>query len=150
VAGYLFGIARILRGGGWIAAALTNLLRGMDGRKWTGLTSDTDLQEDLARVELLECLQKAVLGLPGQYREVIVLCDLEENELSRCRSSSRMFRREQFPRGLHRARLMLKAGWNARMREMSQPDNRLLPALAPSECDWTTKRTVRTGRRAQT
>ncbi len=67
-----------------------------------------DLLADLTRVELLECLQKAVLGLPEQYREVIVLCDLEEMTYPDAAGVL------QCPPGtiasrLHRARLMLRA-----------------------------------------
>jgi RNA polymerase sigma factor (sigma-70 family) len=63
---------------------------------------------DLTRVELLECLQKAVLGLPEQYREVIVLCDLQE--MSYLDAAAIL----QCPHGtiasrLHRARVMLRA-----------------------------------------
>ena len=74
----------------------------------TGLANDTDLLADLTRLELLGCLQKAVLGLPEQYREVIVLCDLEEMSYPDAAGVL------QCPPGtiasrLHRARLMLKA-----------------------------------------
>jgi RNA polymerase sigma-70 factor (ECF subfamily) len=109
VAGYLFGIAR-------------NLIRRRLDRshldeplveEWTegneaGFASNTDLLADLTRVELLECLQKAVLGLPEPYREVIVLCDLEERSypdaavVLECPPGTIASR-------LHRARLMLKA-----------------------------------------
>ena len=33
---------------------------------------------DLARQETIEVLWRAVLSLPSRYREVVVLCDLEE------------------------------------------------------------------------
>jgi len=106
VAGYLFGIARNLTRRRLDRSRLDEPL----AEEWTegnGLTSDTDLLADLARVELLECLQKAVLGLPEQYREVIVLCDLEEMSypdaavVLECPSGTISSR-------LHRARLMLK------------------------------------------
>src|ERR1700704_2209458 len=60
VAGYLFGIARNLTRRRLDRSRLDEPL----AEEWTegnGLTSDTDLLADLARVELLECLQKAVL-----------------------------------------------------------------------------------------
>jgi RNA polymerase sigma-70 factor, ECF subfamily len=76
---YLFGIARKL------------VLRHMDkGRFDVGLDSSVDeaaLPElsgpddpllDLTRREGLEALRRAVLALPRRYREVVVLCDLEE------------------------------------------------------------------------
>jgi RNA polymerase sigma-70 factor (ECF subfamily) len=34
--------------------------------------------EDLARTERIESVRRAVLALPERYREVVVLCDLEE------------------------------------------------------------------------
>ena len=34
--------------------------------------------EDLARTEAIESLRRAVLALPERYREVVVLCDLQE------------------------------------------------------------------------
>jgi len=107
VAGYLFGIARNLTRRRLDRTRLDEPLaeEWMEGN---GLTSDTDLLADLTRVELLECLQKAVLGLPEQYREVIVLCDLEEMSypdaavVLECPPGTISSR-------LHRARLMLKA-----------------------------------------
>src|SRR4029453_2919644 len=34
--------------------------------------------DDLSRTETIESVRKAVLGLPERYREVVVLCDLQE------------------------------------------------------------------------
>ena len=109
VAGYLFGIARNLTRRKLDRSRFDEPL----AEDWaqgneSGLSSDTDLLADLTRVELLECLQKAVLGLPEQYREVIVLCDLEEMSypdaavVLQCPPGTISSR-------LHRARLMLKA-----------------------------------------
>ena len=109
VAGYLFGIARNLTRRRLERSRLDEPL----AEEWaqgseTGLASDTDLLGDLTRVELLGCLQKAVLGLPEQYREVIVLCDLEEMSypdagvVLQCPAGTIASR-------LHRARVMLKA-----------------------------------------
>ena len=63
---------------------------------------------DLTRSELLLCLEKAVLGLPEQYREVVVLCDLAEMSYPDAAAVL------QCPPGtiasrLHRARGMLRA-----------------------------------------
>ena len=74
----------------------------------TELASDTDLLEDLTRSELLLCLQKAILALPEQYREVVALCDLAEMSYPDAAAVL------QCPPGtiasrLHRARVMLKA-----------------------------------------
>jgi RNA polymerase sigma-70 factor, ECF subfamily len=109
VAGYLFGIARNLTRRKLDRSRLDEPLaeESTEGNG-TGLASDTDLLGDLTRVELLDYLQKAVLGLPEQYREVIVLCDLEEMSypdaavVLECPPGTIASR-------LHRARLMLKA-----------------------------------------
>ena len=37
-----------------------------------------DFTDDLARHEVIESVQRAVLSLPTRYREVIVLCELQE------------------------------------------------------------------------
>src|ERR1700686_1434593 len=109
VGGYLFCIARNLTRRRLDRSRIEEPLV----EEWTEgndirLASDTDLLTDLTRVELLECLQKAVLGLPEQYREVIVLCDLEEMSYPEAAGIL------QCPPGtiasrLHRARLMLRA-----------------------------------------
>ncbi len=41
---------------------------------------DGDALSDLTRKERIESLRKAVLTLPPAYREVVVLCDLNELE----------------------------------------------------------------------
>lgn len=79
LAGYLFGIARKL------------VLRNLDrGRGDVPLEAETDeaaprelaVIDDplagLARHEAVEALRRAVQALPRRYREVVVLCDLEE------------------------------------------------------------------------
>jgi RNA polymerase sigma-70 factor, ECF subfamily len=107
--GYLFGIARNLTR----RKLDRNRLDEPIAEDWaeggeTDLASDTDLLADLTRSELLLCLQKAVLGLPEQYREVVVLCELAE--MSYPNAAALL----QCPPGtvasrLHRARVMLKA-----------------------------------------
>jgi RNA polymerase sigma-70 factor (ECF subfamily) len=79
LSGYLFGIARKL--------VLRNLERG---RSNVPLESETDevaprelavIDDPLAgltRHETIEALRRAVQALPRRYREVVVLCDLEE------------------------------------------------------------------------
>src|SRR5882762_10468446 len=109
VSGYLFGIERNLTRRRLDRSRLDNpLVEDWPEGNENELASNTDLFADLTRVELLECLQKAVLGLPEQYREVIVLCDLEEMSYPDAAGVL------QCPPGtiasrLHRARLMLKA-----------------------------------------
>jgi RNA polymerase sigma-70 factor, ECF subfamily len=109
VAGYLYGIARNLTRRRLDRSRLDEPL----AEEWTEgneteLTSDTDLLGDLTRSELLLRLQKAVLGLPERYREVVVLCDLAEmsypdaGAVLECPPGTIASR-------LHRARVMLKA-----------------------------------------
>jgi RNA polymerase sigma-70 factor (ECF subfamily) len=108
LAGYLLGIAR-------------NLTRRSISRNRFDLpleeecfvgdesepSSDLDLLEELSQSELLEYLHKAVLALPESYREVVVLCDLEEMsypaaaEVLQCSTGTVASR-------LHRARTMLR------------------------------------------
>ncbi len=68
---YLYGMARNL------------VLRSLASRP--GVPLDTgdrpaagDLFEDLTRRQLAAAVRRAVLRLPPRYREVVVLCDLEE------------------------------------------------------------------------
>ena len=78
VSGYLFGIARKL--------TLRHLDRSrtvveLDERKDIAVLDLTDIVNpmvDLMRREGIEQLRAAVLTLPRRYREVVVLCDLEE------------------------------------------------------------------------
>src|SRR5262249_55698837 len=78
VAGYLFGIARNL-----IRHSLRQSAQSLpfleECAEDSGvMADDIDLLEDLTQAESLECLRKAVLALPEAYREVVVLCELEE------------------------------------------------------------------------
>jgi RNA polymerase sigma-70 factor, ECF subfamily len=85
LSGYLFGIARKL--------VLRHLERnhivmeqepGLDTpdrpEHPLGQAVFTDPAEDLLAREEIEELRRAVLSLPRRYREVVVLCDLEEND----------------------------------------------------------------------
>ena len=65
LSGYLFGIARKL--------VLRHLERGR-----SDVALDTDPLVDLTRREGIDALRRAVHALPRRYREVVVLCDLEE------------------------------------------------------------------------
>jgi RNA polymerase sigma-70 factor (ECF subfamily) len=81
VAGYLYGIARNLarraRLHSYRHVELNNGLGPGAGTE-TGLAMDADVLEDLSQEELNVALRKAVVSLPEQYREAIVLCDLQE------------------------------------------------------------------------
>ena len=79
LSGYLFGIARKL--------VLRHLERGRadvplesdgDESSWPELAVNDDPLADLTHREGLEALRQAVMALPRRYREVVVLCDLEE------------------------------------------------------------------------
>jgi RNA polymerase sigma-70 factor, ECF subfamily len=79
LSGYLFGIARKLvlrqmeRGRQDVA-----LDAGLEESALPELAVDDDPLVELARREGLDALRRAVLALPRRYREVVVLCDLEE------------------------------------------------------------------------
>jgi RNA polymerase sigma-70 factor, ECF subfamily len=79
LAGYLFGIARkhVLRHAerGRLDVALDE---GLEESALPELSVDADPALDLSRREGLDALRRAVLALPRRYREVVVLCDLEE------------------------------------------------------------------------
>lgn len=53
---------------------------GEDGDDEQAFPSDSDLRplDDLARAETVELVRKAVLSLPPKYREVVVLCELQD------------------------------------------------------------------------
>ncbi|MBZ5621869.1 MAG: RNA polymerase sigma factor [Acidobacteriia bacterium] len=79
LSGYLFGIARKL--------VLRHIERGRsdvaletegDDSAWPELAVHDDPLVDLTRREGIDALRRAVQALPRRYREVVVLCDLEE------------------------------------------------------------------------
>jgi RNA polymerase sigma-70 factor (ECF subfamily) len=49
-------------------------------------TEERDILGELAHVERIETLRKAVLALPPAYREVVVLCDLHERDYTEAAS----------------------------------------------------------------
>jgi RNA polymerase sigma-70 factor (ECF subfamily) len=49
-----------------------------DDAKEDGASASVEPWEDFLRAEAIESVRKAVLSLPERYREVVVLCDLEE------------------------------------------------------------------------
>lgn len=72
--GYLYGIAR------------NHVLRALErDRNYVAMEDDVVVVSsaetplgDLTRTETIESVRQAVLSLPGNYREVVVLCDLQE------------------------------------------------------------------------
>lgn len=108
LAGYMYGIARnitrrTMQDSQW-DVSLDNDEAGYDE---FAVASELDVLQELTNAELLDTLRKAVLGLPEPYREVVVLCDLEElsyqqaSELLGCSAGTIASR-------LHRARTILK------------------------------------------
>lgn len=79
LAGYLFGIARklVLR---QLERRRTHveLDAGADDAVLPGLAASADQLAALTRKEGISALRRAVQSLPHRYREVVVLCDLEE------------------------------------------------------------------------
>jgi RNA polymerase sigma-70 factor (ECF subfamily) len=115
LAGYLFGIARNLARR---AMQKTRLDLPIDDESFDlesepALASDLDILAELSNTELIECLRRAVLALPEQYREVVALCDLEEMSYAdaaavlECSAGTVASR-------LHRARAMLKSKMSAK------------------------------------
>ncbi len=109
VAGYMFGIARNLMRRSMRESAHDVPLADENGEgDVSDLSEEIDLLEELNQAEALEALRKAVLALPQGYREVVVLCELEEMSypeaaaLLKCSDGTVASR-------LHRAKAMLKA-----------------------------------------
>lgn len=105
---YVFGVAR-------------NLIRAVRRKRVFSLTpdgaSDHDLLGDLISSERAAALYRALRKLPGQYREAVVLCDLEEMtyedaaRLMRCSLGTVRSR-------VHRARVLLAL----RLKRRFEPD----------------------------
>ena len=80
LAGYLFGIARNLARRimqrSRLDLPIDDETFAVEGEP--ALASDLDVLAELSNAELIECLRRAVLALPEQYRDVVALCDLEE------------------------------------------------------------------------
>jgi RNA polymerase sigma-70 factor (ECF subfamily) len=83
--------ARYDQGRGSVAAFLYGIARNMllrrlerdrrylpENPEWDEPVFETDLLLDLTRAESIERVRRAVLTLPAVYREVVVLCDLQE------------------------------------------------------------------------
>lgn len=107
VSGYLFGIARnVTRRAVQGISGEIALEEELEPDEFA-LADEMDVLRDLTNGELIATVRAAVLALPQQYREVIVLCDLEElsyegaAELLKCSPGTVASR-------VHRGRKMLK------------------------------------------
>jgi RNA polymerase sigma-70 factor, ECF subfamily len=71
VSAFLFGVARnhVLR-----RLRVEQLLSPLDD----DASTDPCPLEDLTRAETIESVRKAILSLPAKYREVVVLCELQD------------------------------------------------------------------------
>jgi RNA polymerase sigma-70 factor, ECF subfamily len=105
---------------------------GDDGDDDAGLMlADTDLcpLEDLTRAETIETVRKAVLSLPPKYREVVVLCELQDTsyeeaaEILGCAIGTVRSR-------LHRARALLLA----KLRPAEQVEEETSATLKSERC----------------
>lgn len=74
---YLLGITRNLSRA-FLRGTQANLALDDMAEAQTVLASDSELIECLSSSEAVESLRRALLALPESYREVVVLCDLEE------------------------------------------------------------------------
>jgi RNA polymerase sigma-70 factor, ECF subfamily len=72
---YLFGIARNLV---WKGLRRDRLFAALDDGQELGMIDFPDLANDLARKEQVAKLRHSISSLPRKYREVIVLCSLQE------------------------------------------------------------------------
>jgi RNA polymerase sigma-70 factor (ECF subfamily) len=77
LAGYMFGAARNLARRAVQKESVEAFVDDPGGMELVEST-DEGIDEILSNAESLDFLRKALLGLPEQYREVVVLCDLEE------------------------------------------------------------------------
>jgi RNA polymerase sigma-70 factor (ECF subfamily) len=111
VAGYLYGIARNLARRAMLHSyryvELNNGLGPGAGTE-SGLAMDADVLEDLSQEELIVALRKAVVSLPEQYREAVVLCDLQEMNYAEAAEFLDCSQGTVASR-LHRGRAMLKS-----------------------------------------
>lgn len=103
---------------------------GSAGTASAEYTSDgRDPLAELARHELIETVQQAVLALPAHYREVVVLCEL--HEMSYAEAAAALGCAVGTVRSrLHRARSLLVG----RLREARGTDAESAPEVDPLRC----------------
>jgi RNA polymerase sigma-70 factor (ECF subfamily) len=78
VANYLLGIARhfVLKRLGAVYAAVA--ANGAEGARSAGDVEQPTVLDSLTRAETIEAVRAAIESLPPAYREVVVLCELQE------------------------------------------------------------------------
>jgi RNA polymerase sigma-70 factor (ECF subfamily) len=108
VVGYLLGIARHLALRRLTTPGVWAFCQELDDDDQTADPAQETALDSLTRTETIEAVRAAVRSLPPQYREVIVLCELQELEYAAAASVI------QCPIGtvrsrLHRARTLLLA-----------------------------------------
>jgi len=105
----------------WLLGIARNMTRralGATGdeetlEEWTDLAGPADVLGDLTRRETIDAVRQAIVSLPAAYREVVVLCDLQEMDYRDAAATL------DCPVGtvrsrLHRARTMLMAKLQSR------------------------------------
>ena len=107
LAGYLFGIARNLMRRSLQHSSHDVPLPEENTEDAHEMSDDNDFLEDLTQAESLDALRKAVLALPEAYREVVVLCELEEMSYPEAAAVLKCSPGTVASR-LHRAKAMLK------------------------------------------
>ena len=110
LAGYLFGIARNLARRSMQRSRLDQPIddEDFDHESEPALATDVDVLAELSNAELIECLRRAVLALPEQYREVVAMCELEEMSYADAAAALDCSPGTVASR-LHRARAILKS-----------------------------------------
>jgi RNA polymerase sigma-70 factor, ECF subfamily len=130
---YLYGVARhhvlrCLEANRVYVPMLEDSVNGASSRE--PVSGDDPLGE-MARNERIDTTRRAVLSLPGSYREVVVLCDLQE--LSYAEAAAALGCAVGTVRSrLHRGRALLAEKLSARLRVTTQGD--LAPAGKQARC----------------
>jgi RNA polymerase sigma-70 factor (ECF subfamily) len=75
---YLYGIARNLVRRRYKRAKIEANAVSLDGGPSDSLMTTSDPLDDLARAERIRAVRRAILLLPVRYREVLVLCELND------------------------------------------------------------------------
>jgi RNA polymerase sigma-70 factor (ECF subfamily) len=100
-----------------------------DGQHEPAADGQTDPLGEIANGQRLEALRRAILSLPLRYREVVVLCDLEE--ISYADAATALGCAVGTVRSrLHRARALLAAKVRARLDPVDERKTKISRCLA--------------------